>query len=51
MPSKFLDTASTTPTTNEAITPVTTYLDLEDYNSNDEDEEGFKPSIMRARKV
>ena len=53
MPPKFLDTASTTPTTNGAITPVTvsvtSYLDLEDDDSNDEDKEGFIPSIMRAR--
>ena len=51
MPSEFLDTISSTPPTNVAITPVTTYLDLDADASNDEDEESFMPTIMRARTV
>ena len=51
MPSKFLDTASTTPTTNEDFTPVTTYLDLEDDDSDDEEEELFMPSNLRTRSL
>ena len=51
MPIEFLDTISLTPTTNVAITPVTTHLDLDTDDSDDEDEESFMPTIMRARRI
>ena len=49
MPADFFDTISSTPTTNVAITPVTTYLDLEGDDSDDEDEEIFMPSHLRSK--
>ena len=52
MPLKFLDSISSTPTTNVASTPVTTYLDLDTDDSDDnEDEEIFMPSNLRARRL
>jgi len=51
LPADFFDTISSTPTTNVAITPVTTYLDLEDDDSDDEEEELFMPSNLRARSL
>ena len=51
LPADFFDTIPSTPTTDVATTPVTTYLDLEDDDSNDEEEELFMPSNLRVRSL